>query len=72
MSLLLFGIFFPGHIELLIIGAIILLLFGHRLPGIMRSLGRGVVEFKRGVQGIEDDFKEAVNGDSEEKKSNDE
>lgn len=70
---LLFGFFgMPGHIELLIIGAIILLLFGHRLPGVMRSLGRGVVEFKRGVQGIEDDFKEAVDGDSEEKKSNDE
>lgn len=70
---LLFGFFgMPGHIELLIIGAIILLLFGHRLPGIMRSLGRGVVEFKRGVQGIEDDFDEAVNSGSEEKKSNDE
>lgn len=68
----LFGIFFPGHIEVLIIGAIILLLFGHRLPGIMRSLGRGVVEFKRGVQGIEDDLDEAVSGGSEEKKSNDE
>ena len=70
---LLFGFFgMPGHLELLIIGAIILLLFGHRLPGIMRSLGRGVVEFKRGVQGIEDDLDEAVNGSSGEKKSNDE
>jgi len=70
---LLFGFFgMPGHIELLIIGAIILLLFGHRLPGIMRSLGRGVVEFKRGVQGVEDDLDEAINGSTEEKKSSDE
>ncbi len=44
----------PGHIELLIIAAIILLLFGHRLPGIMRSLGKGVVEFKQGLNDITD------------------
>ena len=40
----------PGPVELLIIGAIILLLFGNRLPGAMRSLGRSVVEFKKGVR----------------------
>lgn len=34
---------------------IILLLFGNRLPSVMRSLGEGVVEFKKGMQGIEDD-----------------
>jgi sec-independent protein translocase protein TatA len=44
----------PGPMELLIIGIIILLLFGNRLPSVMRSLGRGVVEFKKGLQGIED------------------
>jgi len=49
----------PGHLELLIIAGIALLLFGHRLPGLMRSLGRGVVEFKRGVAGIEEDIEEA-------------
>jgi sec-independent protein translocase protein TatA len=47
-----------GYQELLIIGAIVLLLFGNRLPSVMRSLGRGVVEFKKGVQGIEDDTSE--------------
>lgn len=52
----------PGHLELLIIGAVILLLFGHRLPGVMRSLGRGVVEFKRGIHGIEDDLEEQPAG----------
>ena len=40
--------------ELIIIAGIILLLFGSRLPKVMRSLGEGIVEFKRGVQGIED------------------
>lgn len=41
----------PGHFELLIIAFIILLLFGNRLPSLMRSLGRGVVEFKAGLHG---------------------
>ena len=56
MSTPLFAIFgMPGHMELLIIGVIILLLFGHRLPGIMRSLGKGIVEFKKGVNDVQDD-----------------
>ncbi len=46
---------FGGPWELIIVLAILLLLFGHRLPGVMRSLGRGVVEFKKGAEGIEDD-----------------
>lgn len=53
MMLAMFGL---GTTELLIVGAIVLLLFGSRLPKVMRSLGEGIVEFKRGVQGgIEDD-----------------
>ena len=45
----------PGLPEMLIVGVIVLLLFGNRLPSVMRSMGRGIVEFKKGVQGIEDD-----------------
>jgi sec-independent protein translocase protein TatA len=52
---LLFGIFGVGPMEILVVGGIVLLLFGNRLPGAMRSLGRGIIEFKRGAQGIEDD-----------------
>jgi sec-independent protein translocase protein TatA len=44
-----------GTLELVIVGLVILVLFGNRLPKVMRSLGQGIVEFKRGVQGIEDD-----------------
>ncbi|MDA1041169.1 MAG: twin-arginine translocase TatA/TatE family subunit [Planctomycetota bacterium] len=44
-----------GTVELLVVGGVVLLLFGSRLPKVMRSLGQGIVEFKRGVQGIEDD-----------------
>ena len=56
----------PGHMELLIIAGIVLLLFGNRLPGVMRNLGRGVVEFKKGIHGVEEDLDQA--GKSEEQK----
>ena len=46
----------PGPVELTIILVIMLLLFGRRLPEVMRSMGRGVVEFKKGVKGIEDEI----------------
>jgi len=55
---LIFGL--PGQYEFLIILVLALLLFGNRLPSVMRSLGRGVVEFKKGVQGIEEDIDTAV------------
>lgn len=44
-----------GYWELLIVFAILLLLFGHRLPSMMRSLGRGVSEFKRGLHELEEE-----------------
>ena len=50
----LFGIFGVNPMEIAVIGGIILLLFGNRLPGLMRSLGRSVVEFKHGVREIEE------------------
>lgn len=56
----------PGPLEMLIVAAIILLLFGNRLPSVMRSLGRGVVEFKKGIQGIEEEVEKAGNTKSEE------
>ncbi|MGL6196726.1 MAG: Sec-independent protein translocase subunit TatA/TatB [Thermoguttaceae bacterium] len=60
----LFSVIIPGMagpMELIVLGALMLLLFGNRLPGAMRSLGRSVVEFKKGVNGIEDDLNDAVN-----------
>ena len=46
---MMFAIGMPGPLEMIIIASIILLLFGNRLPGVMRSMGRGIVEFKRGI-----------------------
>lgn len=44
-----------GPPEMIVVGIIALLLFGKRLPEVARSLGKGVVEFKKGLRGIEDD-----------------
>lgn len=55
----LLGYFGVGTTELMIVAVIVLLLFGNRLPSVMRSMGRGIVEFKKGVQGIEDDIDQA-------------
>lgn len=60
---MLFGLIGPlGPLELLVIAALMLLFFGNRLPKVMRSLGQGVVEFKKGIQGIEDDVNRPTNG----------
>jgi sec-independent protein translocase protein TatA len=45
--------------ELLIVAFVALLIFGNRLPGVMRSLGKSVTEFKKGVSGIEEQINEA-------------
>ena len=50
----------PGFAEMMIIGVIALLLFGKRLPEVARSLGKGIVEFKKGVRGIEDEVDSAT------------
>jgi sec-independent protein translocase protein TatA len=41
----------PGWPELMIVGLVVLLLFGNRLPSVMRSLGIGITEFKKGIKG---------------------
>lgn len=48
----------PGPTELIIIGIIGILLFGKRLPSAMKGLGQGISEFKKGIQGVEDEVKE--------------
>lgn len=36
--------------ELIVILVVMLLLFGNRLPGLMRSMGQSVTEFKKGIR----------------------
>ncbi|HET6429080.1 MAG TPA: twin-arginine translocase TatA/TatE family subunit [Phycisphaerae bacterium] len=49
----------PGWGELLVIGIVAVLIFGRRLPDVGRSLGQGLVEFKKGLKGVQDDVKSA-------------
>ena len=44
----------------MIVGVIAVLLFGSRLPGVARSLGKSFIEFKKGMRGIEDEIHDAV------------
>lgn len=48
-----------GWPELLVLALIGLLIFGKRLPEVGKSIGRGIVEFKRGLSGIEEDLDQA-------------
>lgn len=45
--------------ELIVVLVVLLLLFGSRLPSVMRSLGRSATEFKKGMNQItEDNFQD--------------
>lgn len=48
-----------GPWELIVIGIVALLLFGKRLPEVGRSLGRGIVEFKKGLRDTGDEINAA-------------
>jgi sec-independent protein translocase protein TatA len=44
--------FFGAPWEMIVVALVALLLFGNRLPNVMRNLGQGISEFKRGVEQI--------------------
>ena len=46
--------------DMIIIALIGLLLFGKRLPEVGKSLGKTVIEFKKGLRGIEDEIERAT------------
>ena len=45
-----------GVMEMVVVMGVAVLLFGKRLPEVGRSLGKGIIEFKKGLRGIEDGF----------------
>ncbi len=51
---------FLGWQELLVIGVVAVLIFGRRLPEVGRSLGQGLVEFKKGLKGVKEDVADAT------------
>ena len=52
--------FTPGPMELVLVALAGLLLFGNRLPSILRNLGRSVHEFRSGIGTVEHEIEEAV------------
>ena len=50
----------PGPVEMILIGGVALLFFGKRLPEVSKSIGRSVVEFKKGLKGVEDEIDSAA------------
>jgi sec-independent protein translocase protein TatA len=52
-----FGI---GSTEMIVFGIIAVILFGGRLPSVARSLGKSIVEFKKGMKDFEDDLKTSI------------
>jgi len=52
-----FGI---GSQEMILFGIIAVILFGSRLPSVARSLGKSIVEFKKGMKDIESDMKSSI------------
>ena len=50
-----FAFFGLDPIHWVIIGVVGILLFGKRLPEVGRSLGKGIIEFKKGLKGLEDE-----------------
>ena len=59
------GWFSPWH--LLVIALLALLFFGNRLPSVMRLLGQGIVEFKKGLNEIKDESSKSSDNEKSDK-----
>ena len=46
----------PGTFELILIAGAALIIFGRRLPDVARSVGRSIVEFKKGLKDVHDEI----------------
>jgi sec-independent protein translocase protein TatA len=57
----LFAFFLDSPVMMLILGALAVLLFGERLPEVARSVGKGFMEFKKGVRSIQEEVEGAIN-----------
>ena len=57
----------PGGLEVLIIAGVALLIFGRRLPDVARSMGKSIVEFKKGLKDVKDDIDTAAMLDDDRK-----
>ena len=56
MHLSVLAMWMPGTFEWIIIGVVALLIFGRRLPEVARSVGKSIVEFKKGIKDVKGDI----------------
>lgn len=56
----------PSMGEWVVVAFIGLIFFGKRLPEVGRSLGKGIVEFKKGLKGIEEEIEDQVDASEKE------
>jgi len=57
----------PGPLELTVIAVLALLFFGRRLPEVAKSMGKSIVEFKKGLKDVKDDIDTAATPDDDRK-----
>ena len=50
---------------MMIVGVIAVLVFGKRLPEIARTVGKGLAELQKGIQGIQNEITSAVTGEGQ-------
>jgi sec-independent protein translocase protein TatA len=55
----------PGPFELGVILVVALLLFGSRLPNVMRNMGRGITEFKKGIKDSSQEIKQTIDNSAD-------
>ncbi len=58
-----------GPMEIALLAGLGLLLFGKRLPDVARGMGRSVVEFKKGLSGLEEEVNNAGKPKAESEKT---
>ena len=49
----------PGGMEWIVLLILGLILFGRRLPEVARSVGKSIVEFKKGMRDVKDEIDQA-------------
>lgn len=58
------GLFGFGPGTLLIFLILGLLIFGSRLPSVGKNLGRSIIEFKKGIKGVQDEIEDLSTSDA--------
>lgn len=56
MKVAMLALGFPGSWEWIIVVLVALLIFGRRLPEVARSVGKSIVEFKKGIKDVKNDI----------------